>query len=336
MSTKKALVTGVSGQDGSYLSEYLLDLGYEVHGMIRAVATPTHGNISHLLDHSDFYLHYGDLTDTVSINSLVEDVQPDEIYNLAAQSHVGKSFKLPEQTSDATAIGTLRLLEAIRKIKPDTKFYQASTSELYGDTEITPQNELTPFNPTSPYAVSKLYAYHMVETYKHAYNIFACNGILFNHESPRRGQDFVTQKIITHMTQVFKREREHVELGNLNAKRDWGYAGDYVKAMHKMLQQKDPQNFVIATGRQHTIRDFCNFTAEHLGYELEWQGKGINEQGIDKKTGKTVVKVNPKWYRPADVNNLCGEPKKAKEVLDWEPETTLEQLIKIMLEHQLN
>jgi len=328
---KKALITGVTGQDGSYLSEFLLGMDYEVHGMIRRSSGDNTLRIKHLLNKKNFYLHYGNMSDQHSLTTLVEKVMPDEVYNLAAQIHVGISFEVPEETGDITGLGTLRILEAIRKIKPDTKFYQASTSELFG-TAKDMQNEDSLFYPKSPYAVAKLYAYWITVNYRESYNMFACNGILFNHESPRRGDNFVTQKIVKDLVSIHKREKDILYLGNLNAKRDWGYAKDYVRAMWMMLQQDKPDDYVIATGEAYTVREFVEETAKCLGIEIVWEGQGLEEKGIDKKTGQVLVLVSSEFYRPIDVEILLGDSTKAKEKLGWVPLIKFKELVKIMVE----
>ena len=333
---KKALITGITGQDGSYLAELLLGKGYEVHGIIRRVSVPTTQRIEHILD--KLIIHDGDMSDSASITRIIAGIQPDEIYNLAAQSHVQGSFDVPEYTGDVDALGVLRILEAVHTsgLEKKTKIYQASTSELYGDVEECPQNEKTPFHPFSPYAVAKQYGFWMVKEYRAAYNIFAANGILFNHESERRGENFVTRKITRAVGRIACGLQDHIELGNLDSKRDWGYAKDYVECMWLILQQDKPDDFVIATGVQHTVREFAELAFKYIGIELEWKGTGIDEKGYDKKTGKMLVCVNEKWYRPTDVVNLVGDPTKAKAVLGWNPQkTSYEELCSIMAEHDL-
>ena len=333
---KKALITGITGQDGSYLAELLLEKGYEVHGIIRRSSVPTTSRIDHILD--QLHIHEGDLADSTSIVHVVAEVQPDEIYNLAAQSHVGVSFEAAEYTGDVDALGVLRILEAvhINGLDKKTKVYQASTSELYGKVEEVPQNEETPFHPFSPYAIAKQYGYWMVKEYREAYGIFACNGILFNHESERRGENFVTRKITLAAAKISKGLQDHLELGNLDSKRDWGYAKDYVECMWLILQQDEPDDYVIATGQQHTVREFTELAFKYAGIELEWKGEGIEEKGYDKATGKMLVCVNEKWYRPTDVVDLWGDPAKAKTKLGWDPnKTPLEELCRIMVEHDL-
>lgn len=333
---KKALITGITGQDGSYLAELLLEKGYEVHGMTRRASLPNTARIEHLLD--KITLHDGDLSDSSSIIRIMMLVRPDEVYNLAAQSHVQVSFDAPEYSSDVDALGVLRMLEAIRVLDmvKTCRFYQASTSELFGKVEEVPQKETTPFHPYSPYAVAKQYGYWMVKEYREAYGMFAVNGILFNHESERRGENFVTRKITRAAGRIACGLQDKLELGNLDSKRDWGYARDYVECMWLMLQHDTPEDFVIATGVQHTVREFTTLAFAHDGIELEWQGSGLDEKGIDKATGKVLVQVNPAWFRPTDVDNLWGDPTKAKTVLGWNPQkTSYEELCAIMAEYDL-
>jgi GDPmannose 4,6-dehydratase len=337
---KKALVTGITGQDGSYLAELLLDKGYEVHGIIRRASTFNTQRIDHIYQdpHEDnvrLKLHYGDMTDSSNLSRLVEKINPDEIYNLAAQSHVGTSFEIPEYTTDVDAMGTLRLLDAIKESEVDCKFYQASTSELYGKVQEVPQTEKTPFYPRSPYAAAKLYAYWIVKNYREAYDLFAVNGILFNHESPRRGKRFVTRKITRAVARIIKGKQDKIYLGNMNAKRDWGYAKDYVKMMWMMLQHDTPEDFVIATGETHTVREFVETAFSHVDIEIEWQGKDVDEKGIDKDTGKVLVEVDPKYFRPTEVDLLIGDPSKAKEELGWEPEVKFKELVQLMVQSDL-
>ncbi len=333
---KKALITGITGQDGSFLAELLLEKGYEVHGLVRRASVPNTGRIEHLAGR--IRLHDGDLTDAGSLVRAVGDVRPDELYNLAAQSHVGVSFDAAEYTGDVDALGVLRLLEAVRITgQAETcRFYQASTSELYGRVEACPQDEKTPFHPCSPYAIAKQYAYWTVRQYREAYGMFACNGILFNHESERRGEDFVTRKITRAAGRIACGLQDHLELGNLGSLRDWGYAADYVDCMWRMLQQDAPDDYVVATGVQHTVREFAAMAFAHDGIRLEWQGSGVDEKGYDIATGRMLVCVNPKWYRPADVVNLLGNPAKAREKLGWDPQKTgCEALCALMAEHDL-
>lgn len=333
---KKALITGVTGQDGSYLAEFLLEKGYDVHGVIRRSSVDYRERIAHLEGHPNFHLHYGDLSDSMSILSVVSTVRPDEIYNLAAQSHVQVSFDVPEFTADVDATGVLRVLEAVRLcgLKDTCRIYQASTSELYGKVEEVPQRETTPFHPYSPYAVAKQYGFWMVKEYRDAYGMFAVNGILFNHESERRGENFVTRKITLAAGRIAEGLQDHLELGNMDSLRDWGYAKDYVECMWLIMQQEKPDDFVIATGVQHTVRDFTEKAFAANGITLRWEGTGIDEKGYDAATGKMLVCVNPQWFRPTDVDNLWGDPTKAKTVLGWNPQsTTYEQLVEIMAKH---
>ena len=332
----RALITGITGQDGSYLAELLLEKGYEVHGMTRRASLPNTDRIAHLLD--KITLHDGDLSDSSSIIRILRLVQPEEVYNLAAQSHVQVSFDVPEYSGDVDALGVLRLLEGIRILgmEKTCRFYQASTSELYGKVEEVPQKETTPFHPYSPYAIAKQYGYWMVKEYREAYGMFAVNGILFNHESERRGENFVTRKITRAAGRIACGLQDKLQLGNLDSKRDWGYAKDYVECMWLMLQHERPEDFVIATGVQHTVREFTTLAFAHDGIDLEWQGTGLEEKGIDRATGKALVEVNPAWFRPTDVDNLWGDPTKAKTVLGWNPQkTSYEQLCAIMADHDL-
>lgn len=335
---KKALITGITGQDGSYLAEFLLEKDYEVHGIVRRSSISNTGRIEHLLKDNLIKIHDGDLSDSSGLIRLISDIQPDEIYNLAAQSHVGTSFNAPEYTSDVDAIGVLRILEAIHTLHLEnkTKFYQASTSELYGKVEEVPQSETTPFHPFSPYAIAKQYGYWMVREYREAYGIFAVNGILFNHESPRRGENFVTRKITLAAARIKYGLQDHLELGNLDSLRDWGYAKDYVECIWLMMQHSIPDDFVVATGVQHTVREFTSLAFHYAGIELRWEEVGLNEKGFNVETGKMVVCVNPNFYRPTDVVNLLGNPTKSKEVLGWNPlKTSFEELCKIMVESDL-
>ncbi len=335
---KKALITGVTGQDGSYLSEFLLDKGYDVHGMIRRSSVDFRERIAHLEGHPNFHLHYGDLSDSMSLLKVVSAVRPDEIYNLAAQSHVQVSFDVPEFTANVDATGVLRVLEAVRiaGLAETCRIYQASTSELYGKVEEVPQNEKTPFHPYSPYAVAKLYGYWIVKEYRDAYNMFCCSGILFNHESERRGETFVTRKITLAAARIAQGKQDKLYLGNLSSLRDWGYAKDYVECMWLMLQNEKPEDFVIATGVQHSVREFATLAFHHAGIELEWVGEGLEEKGIDKATGKVLVEVSPDFYRPTDVVNLWGDPTKAKEELGWNPQkTSFAELVRLMVDHDM-
>lgn len=328
---KTALITGISGQDGSYLAELLLEKGYNVHGIVRRASLFNRERIEHLHSHPSMKLHYGDLTDSSNLNRILEKVEPDEIYNLAAQSHVQVSFEVPEYTAEADAVGTLRLLDAIKDTGLKARFYQASTSELYGKVQEVPQTEKTPFYPRSPYAVAKLYAYWIVVNYRESYGLHASNGILFNHESPRRGENFVTRKITLGVAKIRAGLQEHITMGNIDARRDWGFAGDYVRMMWMMLQQDQPDDYVVATGEMHTVREFIEKSFSLTGVEIAWEGKDENEKGIDKKTGKVVVQIDPKFYRPAEVEQLLGNPAKAKEKLNWEPEVKFEQLVEMMV-----
>ena len=333
--SKIALITGITGQDGSFLAEFLLDKGYDVHGTIRRSSVDYRERIAHLEGLPHFHLHYADLGDSMSILQVVKKVRPDEIYNLAAQSHVQVSFDSPEFTADVDATGVLRILEAVRQcdLAGTCRIYQASTSELYGKVEEVPQNENTPFHPYSPYAVAKLYGYWIVKEYREAYNMFCCSGILFNHESERRGETFVTRKITLAAARIAQGKQEKLYLGNLSSLRDWGYAKDYVECMWLILQQDTPEDFVIATGEQHSVREFCRLAFHHAGIELEFTGDGEHEKGIDKTTGRVMVEVSPDFYRPTDVVNLWGDPSKAKERLGWNPQkTSFEQLVKRMVD----
>lgn len=344
MKQKVALITGITGQDGSYLAEFLIDKGYEVHGVLRRSSSFNTGRIEHLyLDEwvRDMKrkrlvnLHWGDMTDTSSLIRIIQTIHPDEIYNLAAQSHVKVSFDVPEFTAETDAVGTLRLLEAVRILGMEhkTKIYQASTSELFGLVQETPQKETTPFYPRSPYAVAKLYAYWIMKNYRESYGMFAVNGILFNHESERRGENFVTRKITLAACRIAQGLQDKLYLGNLSSLRDWGYAKDYVECMWLMLQQEKPEDFVIATGEQHTVREFCTLAFKYAGIELEWNGEGLEEKGIDKNTGKVLVEVDPKYFRPAEVQTLLGDPTKARTVLGWNPrKTSFDELVRLMVE----
>lgn len=326
----RALITGITGQDGSYLAELLLEKGYEVHGIVRRSSLINTHRIDHI--YKQLHLHYGDLTDSTNIVSVIKKVQPDEIYNLGAQSHVKVSFEMPEYTGQTDALGTLRVLEAVRLLgmENDVRIYQASTSELYGLVQEVPQKETTPFYPRSPYGVAKLYGYWIVKNYRESYGMHASSGILFNHESPRRGETFVTRKITRGLSRVTCGFEDCIYLGNLNAKRDWGHAKDYARAMWLMLQQDEPDDYVIATGKQYSVREFVEKSAGYFGMDIEWQGEGLDEIGIDKNTKRTVIKVSPKYFRPAEVETLLGDPTKAKEKLGWEPEITFDELIEDM------
>ena len=333
---KKALITGITGQDGSYLAEFLLEKGYEVHGIVRRASISNTARIDHLIEKNVITLHDGDLSDSSGLIRLVGEIKPDEIYNLAAQSHVQVSFDAPEYSGDVDALGVLRVLEAVRVcgLTKTCKVYQASTSELYGKVEEVPQRETTPFHPYSPYAVAKQYGFWMVKEYRDAYGMFAVNGILFNHESERRGENFVTRKITLAAGRIAEGLQDHLELGNMDSLRDWGYAKDYVECMWLIMQQEKPDDFVIATGVQHTVRDFTEKAFAANGITIRWEGAGIDEKGYDAATGKMLVCVNPQWFRPTDVDNLWGDPTKAKTVLGWNPQsTTYEQLVEIMAKH---
>ena len=335
---KKALITGVTGQDGSYLSEFLLEKGYDVHGVIRRSSVDFRERIAHLEDNEHFHLHYGDLGDSISLVKLINEVKPDEIYNLAAQSHVQVSFDVPEFTADIDAVGVLRILEAVRicGLTKSCKIYQASTSELYGRVEEVPQNENTPFHPYSPYAVAKQYGFWIVKEYREAYDMFCCSGILFNHESERRGETFVTRKITLAASRIAQGKQDKLYLGNLDSLRDWGYAKDYVECMWLILQHDTPDDFVIATGEQHSVREFATLAFKYAGIDVEWQGKGIDEKGINKATGEVIVEVSPDFYRPTDVVNLWGDPSKAKKELSWNPtKTSFEELVELMVKHDM-
>ena len=332
---KKALITGITGQDGSYLAEFLLEKGYDVHGTIRRSSVDFRERIAHLEGLKNFHLHYADLSDSMSLIQVVSKVKPYEVYNLAAQSHVQVSFDSPEYTANVDATGVLRILEAVRQcgLEKTCRIYQASTSELYGKVEQVPQNELTPFHPYSPYAVAKLYGYWIVKEYREAYGMFCCSGILFNHESERRGETFVTRKITLAAARIAQGKQDKLYLGNLSSLRDWGYAKDYVECMWLILQNNKPEDFVIGTGEQHSVREFCQLAFRHAGIELKFEGEGENEKGIDVKTGKVLVEVSPDFYRPTDVVNLWGDPTKAKRELGWNPQkTTFEQLVKLMVD----
>ncbi|TAA72295.1 GDP-mannose 4,6-dehydratase [Planococcus salinarum] len=340
---KKALITGITGQDGSFLADFLLEKNYEVHGIIRRSSSSNTGRIEHLyveeLKTSDnFYIHYGDLTDTSNVIRLINDIKPDEIYNLAAMSHVKVSFETPEYTADVDGVGTLRILEAVRilGLEKKTRIYQASTSELYGKVQEVPQKETTPFYPRSPYGVAKLYGFWITKNYRESYNIFAVNGILFNHESERRGETFVTRKISMAVARIAKGMQEKLFLGNLDSKRDWGYAKDYVECMWLMLQHDKPEDFVIATGEMHTVREFATLAFKEAGIEIEWQGSGIDEKGIDKKTAAVLVEIKPEYFRPAEVEQLLGDPSKAKTLLNWNPtSTSFGKLVEIMVSNDI-
>jgi len=333
---KKALITGITGQDGSYLAELLIAKGYEVHGIIRRASVFNTERLEEIFQdphdaHLNLVLHYGDLSDSSNLSRLIEQIRPDEIYNLAAQSHVRVSFDIPEYTGDVTALGTLRLLDAIREARLKTKFYQASSSEMFGLVQEVPQKETTPFYPRSPYGVSKVYGYWITKNYRESYGLFACNGILFNHESPRRGETFVTRKITTGLARIKLGVDKVLYLGNLDAKRDWGYAKDYVEGMWMMLQQKKPDDYVLATNETHTVREFVEEACRILGFDLKWVGKGIKEKGVDRKTGKTIIKIDPQYFRPAEVDLLIGNPAKARRTLGWKPKVKFKKLVELMV-----
>ena len=333
--SKKAFITGITGQDGSYLAELLLKKDYEVHGMLRRSSSFNTGRIDHLFNDphildKKLFLHYGDLTDSSNLNRLLEKIQPDEIYNLGAQSHVKVSFELPEYTAEVDAMGTLRFLDAIKESGIKTKFYQASTSELFGKVQEVPQNEHTPFYPRSPYGVAKLYAYWIIVNYREAYDLYACNGILFNHESPRRGETFVTRKITRAAARIKLGLQDKLTLGNLDAKRDWGYAPEFVEGMWQMMQLDKPDDFVLSTGETHTIREFADIVFKEIGMDLVWEGHGKNEKGIEKKSGKTLVEINPRYFRPTEVDLLIGDSTKASKTFGWNPKVTFNELAKIM------
>lgn len=338
---KKALITGITGQDGSYLTEFLLEKGYEVHGIVRRHSTINTSRIDHLFENKEIgnkklFLHYGDLTDSSNLNRLVEKIRPDEIYNLGAQSHVQVSFEVPEYTAETDAVGTLRLLDAIRETGVKSKFYQASTSELFGGIpETAPQSEKTPFYPKSPYGAAKLYAYWITVNYRESYNLFACNGILFNHESPRRGETFVTRKITRAVASIIGGKQEKLSLGNLDAKRDWGFAGDYVEAMWLMLQQEKPQDYVIASNETHTVREFVELSFKEVGIDIVWEGSGVQEKGYDRKSGRLLVDVNPRYFRPAEVDLLWGDATKAEEELGWRRKVDFRGLVHMMVKEDL-
>ncbi len=332
---KKALITGITGQDGSYLADLLLEKGYEVHGIVRRSSSSNLARISHLLNNTRLSLHEGDLTDTSSLKRIFEETQPEEIYNLGAMSDVKVSFDMPEYTADVDGLGVMRILEIIRTSSPKTKLYQASTSELYGKVQEIPQNERTPFYPRSPYGVAKLYAYWAIVNYREAYNLFACNGILFNHESPRRGENFVSRKITLAASKIKLGLQEKLILGNLSSKRDWGYAKDFVEGMWLMLQQSTPEDFVLATGVTTTVRHFTELAFARLGIQITWEGEGACEKGIDSTTGKVLVEVSPKYFRPSEVDILIGDPNKAKEKLKWSPKTKIEELVDLMIDSDL-
>ena len=332
---KKALITGVTGQDGSYLSEFLLEKGYKVYGIQRRASTFNTSRIDHLYDspkYPNFLTYYGDLSDGSNLSRLIEKIEPDEIYNLGAQSHVRVSFDVPEYTADVTGLGTLRILDAIKEVEIKTKFYQASSSEMFGKVQEVPQKETTPFYPRSPYGCAKVFAYWITVNYRESYGLFACNGILFNHESPRRGETFVTRKITRGLSRIKLGLEEKLYLGNMEGKRDWGYAKDYVEGMWLMLQQDKPDDYILATGKTHSVREFAEESAKCLDFEIIWKGKGVDEKGIDRKSGKTIIEINPVYFRPAEVDLLIGDYSKAKKNLNWEPKTKFKDLVRMMVE----
>jgi GDPmannose 4,6-dehydratase len=332
-------MTGITGQDGSYLAELLLDKGYEVHGVVRRASTFNRQRIDHLRNRTDLdgqlHLHYGDLGDAESLTTILAAARPDEVYNLAAQSHVAISFRMPTYTGDVTGLGAVRLLEAVRREVPEARYYQASSSELFGKVAEVPQSESTPFHPRSPYAVAKLYAFWATVHFREAYDLFAANGILFNHESPRRGENFVTRKITRAVAEIALGRRDRVSLGNLNARRDWGFAGDFVEAMWLMLQADQPEDYVVGTGKDHSVREFCDLAFKEIDVELEWAGSGVDEVGRDRATGSVRVDVNPRYFRPAEVDALLADPSRVKNELGWEPRVSFEQLVQMMVEHDL-
>ena len=333
---KKALITGITGQDGSFLAEFLLEKGYEVHGMVRRASISNTARIDHLIAKNAITLHDGDLSDQSSIVRIIGMIKPDEIYNLAAQSHVAVSFEVPEYTAETTGIGTLRILDAIKKTGVKCRFYQASTSELFGGLpETAPQSEKTPFYPKSPYGAAKLYSYWITVNYRESYNLFACNGILFNHESPRRGETFVTRKITRAVAAIVAGKQDKLSLGNLDAKRDWGFAGDYVEGMWRILQQDKPGDYVLATNETHTVREFVEIAFNEVGVQIEWKGKGVSERGYDKETGKLLVDVNPKYFRPAEVEFLWGDCSKAEKELGWKRKVSFKELVAMMVDSDM-
>lgn len=336
---KKALITGITGQDGSYLAELLLDNGYEVYGMVRRASTFNTDRIDHIYkdrhEKTNFFLNYGDLSESSVVDRFIREIQPDEVYNLGAQSHVKVSFEIPEYTGNIVGLGALRVLEAIRNHSPHTKFYQASSSEMFGKVAETPQKETTPFHPRSPYGVAKVYAYWITVNYRESYNMHASNGILFNHESPRRGKTFVTRKVTRGLADIKLGKQQYLYMGNLDSKRDWGHAKDYVEAMWLMLQQDSGDDYIVATGETHSVREFIELAGKCLDYDIVWEGKGVNEVGIDKKSGKTLIKIDEKYFRPAEVDLLLGDPSKAKKTLNWKPKYSFEDLVKEMVEFDL-
>ncbi len=337
---KKALITGITGQDGSYLAEFLLSKGYQVHGIIRRSSNYNTFRIDHIYQdphdsNRNLFLHYGDLSDSSSTNNIVKLVKPDEVYNLAAQSHVKVSFEIPEYTANITGLGTLRILEAIRNYQPKAKFYQASSSEMFGQVLQTPQSETTPFNPRSPYGCAKVFSHWITKNYRDSYNIFTCSGILFNHESPRRGKTFVTRKITRAVANIKLGKQETLYLGNMDSKRDWGFAGDYVEAMWLMLQQPKPDDYVIASGETHTVREFVELSFKQIGISIKWKGKGLKEEGVDQKNNNVLVKIDPAYFRPSEVDLLLGNSSKARKILKWKPKISFEKLVQMMVDFDL-
>ncbi len=333
---KKALITGITGQDGSFLTEILIAKGYEVHGIIRRASNFNTDRIEHLMGNKQLRLHHGDLSDSANLNKLISTIKPDEVYNLGAQSHVAVSFEVPEYTAQVDAMGTLRILDAVINHYPEARFYQASTSELYGLVQEIPQKETTPFYPRSPYGVAKLYGFWITKNFRESYGLFACNGILFNHESERRGKTFVTRKVTVGLSEILHGiKKESLKMGNLDAKRDWGYAKEYCEAMWMMLQHSSAEDFVIATGRTYTIRDFIERSARYCDWEIVWEGEGVNEKGIDKKSGRVIIEIDPRYFRPAEVELLVGDASKAKKELGWEAKIDLDELIDIMMKHDM-
>ncbi len=332
---KSAIITGITGQDGSFLAEILIEKGYNVHGIIRRASNFNTERIEHLMGHPQLHLHHGDLADSANLNKLLSEIKPDEIYNLGAQSHVAVSFEVPEYTAQVDAIGTLRLLDAVVNHCPKARFYQASTSELYGLVQEVPQKETTPFYPRSPYGVAKLYGFWITKNFRESYGIYACNGILFNHESDRRGKTFVTRKVTIGLSEIHHGLRETLKMGNLDAQRDWGYAKEYCEMMWLMLQQETPDDFVVATGKMYSVKQFIEKAAKHVDMDIEWEGEGVDEKGIDRKTGKVIIEIDPRYFRPAEVELLIGDATKAKEKLGWVPKTDLEGLIDIMMKNDL-
>lgn len=333
---KKALITGITGQDGSFLAELLLEKGYQVYGIIRRASNFNTLRIDHIMGHPNLKLFHGDVTDSANMNKILSQTKPDEIYNLAAQSHVQVSFEVPEYTAQVDAVGTLRILDAMQNHCPNARFYQASTSELYGKVQEVPQTERTPFYPRSPYAVAKIYGFWIVKNYRESYDLYACNGILFNHESERRGRTFVTRKITWALSEIAQARKTPLKLGNIYSKRDWGYAKEYVEAMWLMLQQEKAEDFVIATGKTYTVKDFVDRCAKYVGFDLRWEGEGLDEKAYDKNTGQLIVEIDERYFRPAEVDLLIGDPSKAKELMNWETKVDIEELVQIMMDHDMN